>query len=176
MTYQPPIFLHRLADVEAGCTIGDGTKIWRWTHVVAGAIVGDNCSIGQGCYVASTVRIGNNCRIQNNVSIFDGVELADDVFVGPHVCFTNVKRPRAYKRGRFESTKVGQGATIGANATIICGVTIGEGAFIGAGSVVTRDVIPYTTVWGVPARERKLTTPMENNANGKTHNQETETT
>jgi len=146
------IFIHRLADVEAGCVIGDNTKIWRWTHVVTGAEIGENCTIGQGCYIASNAKIGNNCRIQNGVYLWDGVCLEDDVFVGPNVCFTNVKRPRAYKRGRFEKTVIKKGAALGANCTIVCGVTIGENAFVGAGSVVTKDVPDNMIAWGVPAK------------------------
>lgn len=146
------IYISRYAIAEPGCVVGDGTKIWHFCHIREGAKIGANCTIGQGCYIASTAVIGNNCRIQNHVSVYDGVVLDEDVFIGPSVVFTNVKRPRAYKRGVFERTLVKKGATIGANATIICGVTIGEGAFIGAGSVVTKDVPAYSTVWGVPAR------------------------
>ena len=146
------VYIHRLADVEVGCSIGDGTKIWRWTHIREGATIGSNCSIGQGCYMAATSIIGNNVRVQNGVYIWDGVVIEDDVFIGPNVCFTNVKRPRAYKRGRFEKTVIKKGAAIGANATIVCGTTIGENAFVGAGSVVTKDVPDQTIAWGVPAR------------------------
>lgn len=149
---EPPIFIHKLADVEVGCSIGNGTKIWRWSHVCSGAVIGKNCVIGQGCYIAPTVRIGNNVRIQNNVHLWDGVSLEDNVFIGPSVVFTNVKKPRAFRRGRFEQTIVREGASIGANATIICGIEIGTLAFVGAGAVVTRSVSPKTTVWGVPAR------------------------
>lgn len=146
------IYISRYAVAEPGCIVGHGTKIWHFCHIREGATIGANCTIGQGCYVASTARIGDNCRIQNNVSIYDGVVLEEEVFIGPSAVFTNVKRPRAYKRGSFEQTIVKKGATVGANATIVCGVTIGEGAFVGAGSVVTKDVPPYSTVWGVPAR------------------------
>jgi len=146
------IFISRNAVVEPGCTIGDGTKIWHFSHVMSGATIGENCMIGSYVQVASNTTIGNNCRIQNHVDIFDGIVLEDGVFIGPHVAFTNVKRPRSYKRGRFERTVVKKGATIGANATIICGVTIGENAFVGAGSVVTKDVPDNMTAWGVPAK------------------------
>ena len=166
--YKPPIFIHRLADVEAGATIGDGSKIWRWTHIMEGAVIGKNVSIGQGCFVASNARIGDGCRIQNGVSIWDGVQLEPEVFVAPNVVFTNVKKPKAYKRGKFESTIVKRGATIGANATIICGVTIGEGATVGAGSVVTKDVPPNTMVWGVPAKpQRYIWINKETETNGE---------
>jgi len=150
--FTPPIFIHPLADVEVGSIIGTGTKIWRWTHIMNGAEIGKNCMIGQGCHVASTAKIGNDCRVQNNVSIYDGVILEDEVFVGPSVVFTNVKKPKAYKRGKFEQTIIKKGATLGANVTVICGVTIGENATIGAGSVVTKDVPDNTMAWGVPAR------------------------
>lgn len=146
------IFISKDARVEAGCTIGDGTKIWHWTHIMPGAVIGENCMIGSFVSIASNSRMGNNCRIQNHVSIFDGVTLEDDVFIGPMVSFTNVKRPRAYKRGRYEKTLIKKGAAIGANATIICGVTIGENAFIGAGSTVTKDVPDGMIAWGNPAR------------------------
>jgi UDP-2-acetamido-3-amino-2,3-dideoxy-glucuronate N-acetyltransferase len=143
---------HPLADVEAGAEIGAGTKIWRWTHVQAGARIGRDCMIAQGCYVAPGAVIGDGCRIQNGVSIFQGVILEAGVFVGPHAVFTNVRRPKAGERGDFEETRICTGAAIGANATVRCGVTIGQGAMVGAGAVVTRDVPPWATVVGNPAR------------------------
>ena len=139
--------------VEPGAKIGEGTKVWHFSHVMAGAVIGRNCSLGQNVYVGAKAVIGNSVRIQNNVSIYDNVTLEDEVFCGPSCVFTNVKRPRASVsvHGNYESTIVKKGATIGANATIICGVTIGEGALIGAGSVVTKDVPPRTIVYGNPA-------------------------
>jgi UDP-2-acetamido-3-amino-2,3-dideoxy-glucuronate N-acetyltransferase len=166
MLFEPPVFIHRLADVEPGASIGNGTRVWRWSHIRDGAVIGERCSIGQGCFIAATARIGNNVRIQNNVSIWDGVVLEDNTFIGPSVVFTNVKRPKSTRRGRFEKTLVKRGATLGANCTIVCGVTIGENAFIGAGSVVTKDVPPGVTAWGCPAKvqphsliKRDLTDP-----------------
>ena len=145
--------VHPSAIVEDGARLGDGVRIWRWVHVRAGAVIGDATSIGQGCYVGA-VAIGRGCRIQNGVSIYDGVTLEDDVFLGPSCVFTNVAHPRAHvpRRAAFERTVVGRGATIGANATIVCGVAIGAYAMIGAGAVVTRDVPPHGLVIGAPAR------------------------
>jgi len=119
---------------------------------MSGAKIGKNCSIGQGCFIASTVVVGDNCRIQNGVFLFDGVILGDNVFVGPNATFTNVKRPRTFRRGRYEKTVVKDGAAVGANATIVCGVVLGRNSFVGAGSVVTKDVPDNMTAWGVPAK------------------------
>jgi UDP-2-acetamido-3-amino-2,3-dideoxy-glucuronate N-acetyltransferase len=140
--------------IDGGATVGAGTKIWHFCHVMAGARVGARCVLGQNVFVADGAALGDGCRVQNNVSIYDGVELAADVFVGPSAVFTNVKNPRAAvsRKGAFVATRVGRGATIGANATIVCGVTIGEYAFVGAGAVVTRDVPAHAIVTGVPAR------------------------
>lgn len=147
-------FVHPTAIVDGpGTHVGTDTSIWHFVHIAAGAWIGDRCVIGHGCYVGR-VRIGHGCRIQNHVSIFDGVTLEDDVFCGPSCVFTNVKHPRAHVRRRSElaRTLVCKGATIGANATILCGITIGEYALVGAGAVVTHDVPPHALVVGAPAR------------------------
>jgi UDP-2-acetamido-3-amino-2,3-dideoxy-glucuronate N-acetyltransferase len=145
--------IHATAIVEPGAQIGEDTRIWHWVHVMAGARIGARCSIGQGCYVGN-VAIGDGCRIQNHVSIYDGVTLEDDVFVGPSCVFTNVAHPRAHvsRKDAYTPTRVGRGATLGANATIVCGVAIGAYAMVGAGAVVTRDVEPHAIVVGAPAR------------------------
>lgn len=147
-------FVHPTAVVDPGARVGAGAKIWHFCHVSAGAVVGPGTSLGQNVYVAPTAVVGARCRIQNNVSLYDGVVLEDDVFVGPSAVFTNVTRPRAAfpRRDRFERTVVGAGATIGANATILCGRAIGRGAFVAAGAVVTRDAPPFVLVRGAPAR------------------------
>jgi UDP-2-acetamido-3-amino-2,3-dideoxy-glucuronate N-acetyltransferase len=145
---------HRTAVIDRGARIGAGTKVWHFCHVMGGARVGPGCVLGQNVFVAATAVVGARCRIQNNVSVYDGVELDDDVFVGPSAVFTNVRTPRANvdRRRAFERTLVGSGATIGANATVVCGVTIGAHAFVAAGAVVTRDVPAHALVSGVPAR------------------------
>jgi UDP-2-acetamido-3-amino-2,3-dideoxy-glucuronate N-acetyltransferase len=149
-------FKHESAYVDEGARIGSGTRIWHFCHIMAGAEIGENCTLGQNVFVARGVRIGRGCKIQNNVSLYEGVTLEEDVFVGPSAVFTNVRTPRAsFPRNRSEDyyrTLVKRGATIGANATIVCGVTIGEWAFVAAGAVVTKDVPPYALVAGVPAR------------------------
>jgi UDP-2-acetamido-3-amino-2,3-dideoxy-glucuronate N-acetyltransferase len=147
---------HPTAVVDRGARIGAGTKIWHFCHVMAGARIGPRCMLGQNVFVAATARIGAGCRIQNNVSIYDGVVLDDEVFVGPSAVFTNVRNPRAAidRRSAFEETRVDRGATIGANATIVCGVHVGAHALIGAGAVVTADVPPHAVMVGVPARRR----------------------
>lgn len=145
---------HASAVIDQPAAIGPGTKIWHFCHVMAGARVGARCSLGQNVYVGGKAVIGNGCKIQNNVSLYDAVELADEVFVGPSAVFTNVLTPRAFivRKDQYLATRVGQGATIGANATIVCGSEIGKYAFVAAGAVVTRDVPAHALVMGVPAR------------------------
>ena len=147
-------FAHASAFVDLPCTIGEGTKIWHFSHVMPNAVIGKNCNIGQNVVVASTVRIGDGCKIQNNVSLYDGVVLEDAVFCGPSMVFTNVVNPRSevVRRGEYRKTLVRRGASIGANATILCGITIGQYAFIGAGAVVTKDVPDFALVVGNPGR------------------------
>ena len=147
-------FIHESAYVDEGAQIGADTKVWHFCHVLGGAVIGERCSLGQNVVVMNGVRIGNNVKIQNNVSVYEGVELSDDVFCGPSMVFTNVINPRSHvsRKNEYKKTPVGRGATIGANATIICGVTLGEYAFVGAGSVITHDVPPYALMVGVPAR------------------------
>lgn len=151
MTYQA----HETAIVDAGATIGTGTRIWHWVHVCGGAQIGEDCSLGQNVFVGNDVVIGNRCKIQNNVSIYDAVILEDDVFCGPSMVFTNVHNPRSavIRKDEYRPTRVKKGATIGANATIVCGVTLGEYCFIGAGAVITKDVKPYALMAGVPAKQ-----------------------
>ncbi len=144
---------HESAIVDEGATIGEGTKIWHFSHVCSGAVIGNACSLGQNVFVGNQVVIGNNCKIQNNVSVYDNVTLEDDVFCGPSMVFTNVYNPRSAvsRKNEYRDTLVGQGATLGANCTIVCGVTIGRYAFIGAGAVVNKDAPDYALMVGVPA-------------------------
>ncbi len=147
-------FVHSSSFVDDGAVIGAGTKIWHFCHVMPGAVIGERCSLGQNVVVMPGTRIGNDVKIQNNVSIYEGVELEDDVFCGPSCVFTNVINPRSHvsRKHEYRRTLVKRGATIGANATIVCGATLGEYAFVGAGAVVTSDVAPYALMLGVPAR------------------------
>lgn len=150
------VFIHPSAFVDAPCSIGEGTQIWHFCHVMAGATIGRSAMLGQNVFVAGSVVIGDGARIQNNVSLYDGTVLEDEVFLGPSAVLTNVENPRAAirRRGLFSRTLIRRGATVGANATIVCGVTIGRFAFIGAGAVVTRDVPDYALITGVPGRQR----------------------
>ena len=147
-------FAHESSFVDDGAHIGAGTKIWHFCHVMPGAVVGERCSLGQNVVVMPGTKIGNNVKIQNNVSIYEGVTLEDDVFCGPSCVFTNVTNPRSHvsRKSEYVTTLVKRGASIGANATIVCGVTLGEYAFIGAGAVVTSNVPPHALMVGVPAR------------------------
>jgi len=170
MTYQA----HETAIIDAGATIGTGTRIWHWVHVCGGAQIGEDCSLGQNVFVGNDVVIGNRCKIQNNVSVYDAVILEDDVFCGPSMVFTNVHNPRSavIRKEEYRPTRVKKGATIGANATIVCGVSLGEYCFIGAGAVITKDVKPYALMAGVPAQQigwmsqhgERLDLPLTGNA------------
>lgn len=148
-------FSHETAVIDEGCIIGKGSKIWHFSHLMSDCHLSENCTVGQNVVIFPNVKLGKNCKVQNNVSIYTGVTCEDDVFLGPSMVFTNVTNPRSAinRRDSFESTLVERGATIGANATIICGNTIGTYAFVGAGSVVTKDVPPYALVVGNPAKQ-----------------------
>jgi UDP-2-acetamido-3-amino-2,3-dideoxy-glucuronate N-acetyltransferase len=148
------LHIHPTAFLDPPVQIGEGTHIWHFCHVMPEARIGENCIVGQGCFIGRGVIIGNGCKLQNNVSVFEGVELEDEVFVSPSAVFTNVKNPRAAvsRKHQYGKTRVRRGATIGANATILPGVTLGEYCFVGAGATVTRDVAPFALVVGVPAR------------------------
>jgi len=148
-------FAHPTAVIDEGCTIGKGTKIWHFTHIMTGCEIGENCNLGQNVVVSPGVRLGRNVKVQNNVSIYTGVICEDDVFLGPSMVFTNILNPRSaiVRRNQYVATLVKKGASIGANATIICGHTIGEYSMVGAGALVTKDVKPYALVVGNPARQ-----------------------
>lgn len=150
----PGALIHVSSYVDEGALIGRGTKIWHFCHILAGTTIGENCAIGQNVMIGPRVKVGNGCKIQNNVSLYDGVELADDVFCGPSCVFTNVNNPRANvsRKDEFRTTPIGRGASIGANATIVCGHALGEYCFIGAGAVVTKDVPDFAMMVGNPAR------------------------
>jgi UDP-2-acetamido-3-amino-2,3-dideoxy-glucuronate N-acetyltransferase len=147
-------FVHSSSFVDDGAVIGAGSKIWHFSHVMPGAVIGERCNLGQNVVVMAGTRLGNNVKVQNNVSIYEGVVLEDDVFCGPSCVFTNVMNPRSHisRKAEYRRTLVRRGATIGANAPVVCGVTVGEYAFIGAGAVVTADVPSYGLMVGVPAR------------------------
>jgi UDP-2-acetamido-3-amino-2,3-dideoxy-glucuronate N-acetyltransferase len=148
-------FVHQSSFVDEGAVIGDGTKIWHFCHVMDGAEIGERCNLGQNVVVMTGARLANNVKVQNNVSIYAGVILEDDTFCGPSCVFTNVQTPRSHvsRREEYTETRVRRGATIGANATIVCGVTLGEYSLIGAGAVVTKDVPPQALIVGVPGRQ-----------------------
>lgn len=154
MTASRPFFAHESAYIDEPCAIGEGTRIWHFCHLCAGARVGRGCVLGQNVFVAGGAVIGDGVRIQNNVSVYEGTVIEDDVFIGPSAVLTNVLNPRAAvdRRAMLDATRIRRGATVGANATVVCGVTIGRHAFVGAGAVVTRDVPDYALVVGVPAR------------------------
>ncbi len=150
-----PYTLHESSFVDDNVTIGSGTKIWHFSHILSGSTIGTNCSLGQNCVVGPNVHIGNGVKVQNNVSVYEGVTVEDDVFLGPSVVFTNVINPRSFivRNKEFRPTLLKRGCSVGANATIVCGVTVGEYALIGSGAVVNRDVKPYALVVGVPAKQ-----------------------
>ncbi len=152
---KPDYFAHETAVIDQGSRIGKGCRIWHFTHIMSGATLGENCNLGQNVLVSTDVVLGNNVKVQNNVSIYTGVICEDDVFLGPSMVFTNIVNPRSavVRKDRYVKTLVRKGATIGANATVICGITLGAYCFIGAGAVVTRDVPPYALVMGNPARQ-----------------------
>ncbi len=155
MSINNKYFKHTTSVIDEGCNIGAGTKIWHFSHIMSGCTIGQNCNIGQNVVVSPDVVLGKNVKVQNNVSIYTGVICEDDVFLGPSMVFTNVINPRSnvIRRGQYSKTIVKRGASIGANATIVCGHNIGEFAFIGAGAVVTKEVLPYALVVGNPARQ-----------------------
>lgn len=147
-------FAHETAIIDDGCSIGKGTRIWHFSHIMQDSVIGENCNLGQNVVISPGVKLGSNVKVQNNVSIYTGVICEDDVFLGPSMVFTNIVNPRSavIRRNQYVETIVGKGASIGANATIVCGNNIGKFAFIGAGAVVTREVKPYSLVMGNPAR------------------------
>jgi UDP-2-acetamido-3-amino-2,3-dideoxy-glucuronate N-acetyltransferase len=155
MIMEKEYFAHETAVIDAGCKIGKGTKIWHFSHIMTGSEIGENCNIGQNVVISPGVKLGRNVKVQNNVSIYTGVTCDDDVFLGPSMVFTNVTNPRSaiIRKDHYSFTTVEKGATIGANATIVCGIKIGTYSFVGAGAVVTKNVKPYSLVIGNPARQ-----------------------
>ncbi len=155
MGSETDIYIHPSAIVDEGSKIGEGSKIWHFCHIMTGSVIGKKCNLGQNVMVASGVILGNNVKVQNNVSLYEGVVCENDVFLGPSMVFTNITNPRSaiVRRGQYAKTKVHKGASIGANATIVCGHDIGEFAFIGAGAVVTKHIKPYALVVGNPAKQ-----------------------
>lgn len=156
MSDDSSFFVHESSYADEGCDIGEGSRIWHFSHVMSGARIGRNCNLGQNVLVSDGCTLGDNVKVQNNVSIYTGVHMEDDVFCGPSCVFTNVINPRSHvsRKDEYRETRVCRGATIGANSTIVCGVTLGEFCFIAAGAVVTKDVHPYSLVMGNPARVR----------------------
>ncbi|MDZ4845181.1 MAG: acyltransferase [Chitinophagales bacterium] len=155
MSQSTNIYIHPSAYADEGCAIGDNTKVWHFCHIMPKAVIGKNCSLGQNVFVANNVVIGDNAKIQNNVSLYEGVVCEDDVFLGPSMVLTNVINPRSgvERKSEYKKTLIKKGATIGANATIVCGITLGEYCFIAAGAVVNRDVPAYALIAGVPGKQ-----------------------
>jgi len=155
MSNSTTYFSHETAIIDKGCIIGDGSKIWHFSHLMEGAKIGENCNIGQNVFIANDVVLGNNVKVQNNVSLYSGVQCEDDVFLGPSMVFTNVKNPRSaiVRKDEFQETIIRKGVTIGANATIVCGTSIGKFAFVAAGAVITKNVVDYALMKGVPAKQ-----------------------
>ena len=149
----PQAFIHETAVIDTGAQVGANSKVWHYCHLMGGSVIGKDCSLGQNVFVASSVVLGDGCKIQNNVSLYEGVVCEEEVFLGPSCVFTNVKNPRSSvnRRSEYLSTHVGKGATIGANATIVCGLSLGAYCFVGAGAVVTRDIPDFALVVGNPA-------------------------
>lgn len=149
-------FIHQSSFVDDDVVIGEGTKVWHFSHILSRSIIGKNCSFGQNCVVGPNVTIGNGVKVQNNISIYEGVEIEDNVFLGPSMVFTNVINPRSFivRKEEFKKTLLKKGSSIGANSTVVCGITIGEYALIGAGSVVTKDVLPFEMIYGVPGQHK----------------------
>ena len=168
-------FVHESSYVDQPANIGDGTKIWHFSHIMPNAQIGEKCSIGQNVNIGSKAVLGNGCKIQNNVSIYDNVILEDDVFCGPSMVFTNVMNPRSFvvRKNEYKETRLKKGSSVGANATIVCGTTVGEYAFVGAGSTVTKDVPAFAMAYGVPARVKGWVSIAGNkldfDENGKAH-------